>query len=1009
MNIHLAEKNKYKDVYLAEDTTQEVDSLGNPLTLEQVKFFANSKVRDRKGNLLVCYHNTDNDFDIFDKHKVKTGTFGNGFYFTTSEGNASSYGGKFTKQYYLNITKPAFIDEQYEDIHEYLEGEFGVDDFNVLLEHGYDGIVTPMYWGEDMFEYYVALEPNQIKSITNTNPTNSSNINEKIDLIYGIDESYLTESLHKLGSNCFITDSPYDIKNLIMNKPKLYRILYDSNIDMYMIGDGNEVIHWEMLIEANRRGYYHSQEYFIDTLGGDMNNYVDAGVYGVDNEDLQVDPYLLYMIFSPDDEAFMLGEDGYDSRLKFNFGCLFLRDADQGLMDNCDLIRILQKQSWANSSGLLESVQLNIDVNEAEQIAVKYVSSTPTYQSWIDTRGRFIDASSMGSHYNLVDEIFWQLSDKGKYQNIKPFELSNSDYDKMTSDILDSFASLGWVQIGLDCNWAGIFRRPTTAQYHALEEYLDYASHKGVVDFSVNVSTGTDFATSTYNLKEVTPEYIVSRIKRYFASGRLYEGASNRPTINEVQDYIEQNYTTSVAPPTGPTFITPKGLFIDFGNKDVHSQLDQEVYYGVNPEGNYTKEFGYTELFLPTLGFIRCNDGTTWGELLIELSDTNPTNAQYRALESWLIDSFEITSCNYLIIATNKGSERYDKDEYFAEDIIKIIKRYYSSGRLYENRNEMKESMDITNEVQRVVDNIMKNKSRYRNQDDLEDAIYSAIANCFSGMHGVTRDTADMIADVYEQELKRVGLSESYVTNDDGIVTQEQGDRFTVTAWKGNKLLYSGNSFEDAVEVYKQSEDKGEYCSFNDKAGFYQQDRVNRMVDQLSMNESNELEQRAKKHKKKSKGMGWHMAVNAGDVEKGVEVFNNSTADVGAGASMGESVETTTYHYTGPIYYDGMKIASKSDIYTSAPSLNVAARNVLYKAAHGDKELYHYDIVDEQIEVVSTEPREGQPEASNEKCYRCGYILNDMGECPVCDYGEDDLLESLSDLEALWKLSNFKD
>lgn len=245
---------------------------------------------------------------------------------------------------------------------------------------------------------------------------------------------------------------------------------------------------------------------------------------------------------------------------------------------------------------------------------------------------------------------------------------------------------------------------------------------------------------------------------------------------------------------------------------------------------------------------------------------------------------------------------------------------------------------DITNEVQQAVDNIMKNKSKYRTQGDLEDAIYSVVANCFSGLHGVTRDTADMIADVYEKELKRVGLSESYVTTDDGIVTQEDDDRFTVTAWKGNRILYSGNSFEDAVRVYKKSEDSGEYCSFNDKAGRYQQDRVNKMVDYLSMNESNELEQRAKKHKKKSKGNGWHMSVNAGDVEKGIEVFNNSTSvGSGEGTAMGES------------------------------------------------------LVDDEPHI----------------CDKCGIRLTDSGECPVCDYGEEDMFgESFSPKEAIFRLKD---
>ena len=171
------------------------------------------------------------------------------------------------------------------------------------------------------------------------------------------------------------------------------------------------------------------------------------------------------------------------------------------------------------------------------------------------------------------------------------------------------------------------------------------------------------------------------------------------------------------------------------------------------------------------------------------------------------------------------------------------------------------------------------------------------------------------------------------------------------------------------------------------------------------MNKDNELEQRAKKHKKKSKGMGWHMAVNAGDVEKGIEVFNNSTGDLGSGdtgMSMGESIDDKLYYYDGPIYYRGHKITDVSDIYTTAKSLNVAIRNVLYKATKGDREeLYHYEIVDDMVREV---PKNETPKV-RPKCPTCGYELNDIGDCPVCDYGEDDLLESLSDLEALWQLS----
>lgn len=183
--------------------------------------------------------------------------------------------------------------------------------------------------------------------------------------------------------------------------------------------------------------------------------------------------------------------------------------------------------------------------------------------------------------------------------------------------------------------------------------------------------------------------------------------------------------------------------------------------------------------------------------------------------------------------------------------------------------------------------------------------------------------------------------------------------------------------------------------------------------DNKLLDESNELEQRAKKHKKKSKGLGWYPGANfnsnAGDVEKGIEIFNNSTGDLGSGdtgMSMGEDINnnTNTYFYDGPIYYRGNKISDKSSIYTSAPTINIASRNILFRVANGADDFYNYDIVDDRVKLVKSS-EQSKTVSKREICSHCGYELNDMGECPVCDYGEYDLLdEGISSLEALWTL-----
>lgn len=173
-----------------DDMSNEHDNEGNQLTKAQVEFFKDSKVRDEQGRLLVCYHGSNKEFNTFDKNKIRTGTFGNGFYFTSQKYSGDSYG-KYNKKYYLNIKKYLTIPVEYEDITEFVADKYFDDRNNertisnqvatdIVKEKGFDGISTPMYnnWGN--FEYYVAFEPNQIKSITNKNPSSSDNINENL-------------------------------------------------------------------------------------------------------------------------------------------------------------------------------------------------------------------------------------------------------------------------------------------------------------------------------------------------------------------------------------------------------------------------------------------------------------------------------------------------------------------------------------------------------------------------------------------------------------------------------------------------------------------------------------------------------------------------------------------------------------------------------------------------------------------------------------------------------------
>lgn len=194
--VVLEESNK-----MNEDANAETDSDGNPLSKEQIEFFKDSKIRDKQGRLLVCYHASDADFDEFDKSKIRGCAWGSGFYFSSVKEDACEFGAK-ARPFYLNAKKVfRFFDyDEVIKIAPYLE-QHGVDiedmeigdkknGFFALCPYDYkggkcnkiidDAIKSLGYDAKHTWENeYAVFDPNQIKSITNKNPTNSNNINEE--------------------------------------------------------------------------------------------------------------------------------------------------------------------------------------------------------------------------------------------------------------------------------------------------------------------------------------------------------------------------------------------------------------------------------------------------------------------------------------------------------------------------------------------------------------------------------------------------------------------------------------------------------------------------------------------------------------------------------------------------------------------------------------------------------------------------------------------------------------
>ena len=184
-----------------QQTVSKVDSQGKTLTKEQIEFFKDSKIRDENGNLLVVYHGTKTDFNVFDINKAGDNyeegwsQSGRGFYFTDNKTEAKEFGDYShgdadtqLKEVYLNITNPFDtsiedtsvlneigkeynVDEQFLQRGDYLLRWFrnnGIEGTEVLQEYGYDGIID--------YGHYVAFKGNQIKNTDNTKPTLSEDI-----------------------------------------------------------------------------------------------------------------------------------------------------------------------------------------------------------------------------------------------------------------------------------------------------------------------------------------------------------------------------------------------------------------------------------------------------------------------------------------------------------------------------------------------------------------------------------------------------------------------------------------------------------------------------------------------------------------------------------------------------------------------------------------------------------------------------------------------------------------
>ena len=147
-------------------------------------------------------------------------------------------------------------------------------------------------------------------------------------MIQLIDESLIQEKLEEVSNNVFCTDYVGDITNWLLNKPKAYRMLYDTVADVWCIADALVVTHSDMAYEMWRSGYVqeHMREDFIE----DIKYYADK--HGISSSDAYASYWfrefkLIGIFFIPNGKDYFEYEDTgfYDVQIPISTGTLFVK------------------------------------------------------------------------------------------------------------------------------------------------------------------------------------------------------------------------------------------------------------------------------------------------------------------------------------------------------------------------------------------------------------------------------------------------------------------------------------------------------------------------------------------------------------------------------------------------------------------------------------------------------------------------------------------------------------
>ena len=730
------------------------------ISKQQEEFFKDSKIRRRRdGSLIICTHCSDEDFETFDVDRIGSGSGGvngYGFYFTSHETNDNGYG-KNAYKCYLNITNPFIFTDDPNEIIELCEQcgykldqkdiDFALSEFDkyeedyqtsiddllngnvklftkMIKDCGYDGIWSMPY------DEVIAFYPNQIKRISNQNPTNSNNINESTTIYRG--EGEYNHSTHKKNyGGLFFATNEGDASE------------YSDNVIKYVIDDNAKIYN------GRSSEIYCEQNNLFDVEDKDIleltNNTISKISQMYDDGQFIQDDYLelcfpIWQLMARKD----LEKKGYD-------GAHWKWEDD---------LTPEQYQIW-NTSIVSKQIgeKINEDFDMSNYMSEEYKKFQTNVHKIIERKFKVInkELDRFGFETTYVDDYDFDINEDEWvgvfYNEIQdnasvfpiainiPFlykEVVSGELDK--DDLPYHIEKTIWHEVGhgLFEYLNDVFELDDLDEEQIVEEYACY--QMGEINNSELVailnSYVLEFSDNHQNESGVNEDYDDDELEDEDSIYAHFDEQCDQfndafytltpdEFINSVggdkvlMDIIDEN---------APMYILPNGRILSVKRLFKQNGIDQTLYHAnfVFPLiKNYFKDVGYSDeeiddilcdvddcatnidltdlMFHATYrwGWARCNCGRTWGENRFYCVLPNTlTTSQIYTLWDWLDWGIKNNQKNVLIFAKDTEQHTiYSMVENTSDDIIKKIKRFYASGRFYEDVNRDVEDNTINEDA----------------------------------------------------------------------------------------------------------------------------------------------------------------------------------------------------------------------------------------------------------------------------------------------------------------------